>query len=180
MTRIATLPVTDNAMWRKLLAKVHPDAGGEHELFIWASSVKDHVAGDRIEPKAPTYTGQSRSGAGPYERDDVDRIPFWMPDPVADGLISGFQVLTDKVIGIACMEVEPEFAEPLLLLQDCEEMFSPQMQRRQTRGASYKQLAAIAHNLGFDKPQRVRWYRIAESVPLADKHAGHILGRLDD
>jgi hypothetical protein len=180
VSRIASLPVTDNAMWRKLLAKVHPDAGGEHELFIWTSSVKDHVAGVGIEPRQPSYTGQPRghytgqssnNRAGAYERDDVDRVPFSSHVPF-DALTRRALELVDEVDGI--------FAYPLLLLQDCYEMFSTQMERNQERGASYKQLAAIGHKLGFTKPQRVRWYRIAESVPLSDRHAGHILGRIDD
>jgi len=98
-------------------------------------------------------------------------VPFVAVVPL-EGLTYRALYLSDEVDGI--------FAYPLLLLADCEEMFSPPMQRKQERGASYRQLAAIGHKLGFDKLQRVRWYRIAESVPLSDRHAGHILGRIDD
>lgn len=35
MPRTPTLPPTARVMWRKLLARAHPDAGGDHELFIF-------------------------------------------------------------------------------------------------------------------------------------------------
>ncbi len=41
-------------------------------------------------------------------------------------------------------------------------------------------MAAIAHRLGMSKPERIRWYRIVESVPLSDRHARHILGKLKE
>ena len=33
----------DNRMWRLLLARLHPDSGGDHELFVFASTVRDAV-----------------------------------------------------------------------------------------------------------------------------------------
>jgi hypothetical protein len=51
-----------------------------------------------------------------------------------------------------------------------------EMQRR--RGASYKQLAAIGHAVEMTKRERVGWYRVCESIPLSDRHAGHILSKL--
>lgn len=39
MSRTPTLPPTEPAMWRKLLARAHPDAGGDHELFIWVCNL---------------------------------------------------------------------------------------------------------------------------------------------
>src|SRR5215204_99907 len=35
----------DHRMWRLLLARLHPDAGGDHELFVFASTVKNSVCG---------------------------------------------------------------------------------------------------------------------------------------
>jgi hypothetical protein len=43
MTRTPTLPTTDKSMWRRLLSRTHPDAGGSHELFLWAGAVRDLV-----------------------------------------------------------------------------------------------------------------------------------------
>ena len=31
----------DQRMWRLLLARLHPDAGGDHELFLFACAVKE-------------------------------------------------------------------------------------------------------------------------------------------
>jgi hypothetical protein len=33
----------DRRMWRLLLAKLHPDAGGDHELFLFACAVKEGI-----------------------------------------------------------------------------------------------------------------------------------------
>jgi hypothetical protein len=32
--------------------------------------------------------------------------------------------------------------------------------------------------VGMTKAERVQWYRIAEAIPLSQRHAGHILSRL--
>jgi hypothetical protein len=34
--------------------------------------------------------------------------------------------------------------------------------------------------VGMDTAARSRWYRIAESIPLSDRHAGHIIKRLKE
>jgi hypothetical protein len=39
-------------------------------------------------------------------------------------------------------------------------------------------LAYIGHLLGMSMNERIEWYRIAESIPLCDRHAGHIIKRL--
>ncbi len=39
----------DRRMWRRLLASLHPDAGGDPELFLFACSVKDRMC----EPQRP-------------------------------------------------------------------------------------------------------------------------------
>jgi hypothetical protein len=38
----------------------------------------------------------------------------------------------------------------------------------------------IAHKTGLSKAERVEWYRIAESVPLGQRHASHIIARLEE
>jgi hypothetical protein len=74
-------------------------------------------------------------------------------------------------------EVGGVYGALLEMLADCEAPPSTTGAWEQ-RGASYKKLAAIGHMVGMTKPERGRWYRVAESVPLSDRHAGHILGRL--
>ena len=43
--RQAAGPTTfeDRRMWRLLLAHLHPDAGGDHDLFTFACAVRDEV-----------------------------------------------------------------------------------------------------------------------------------------
>jgi hypothetical protein len=52
------------------------------------------------------------------------------------------------------------------------------LHKEQQLGATYKQLAAIGHRVGMTKEERVKWYRIGESVPLSSWHANHILKKL--
>jgi hypothetical protein len=44
-TRNAVGPTSseDRRMWRLLLARLHPDAGGDHDLFAFACAVRDEV-----------------------------------------------------------------------------------------------------------------------------------------
>jgi len=38
----------DRHVWRQLLARLHPDAGGDHELFLFACALKDELCGERL------------------------------------------------------------------------------------------------------------------------------------
>jgi hypothetical protein len=52
----------DHRMWRLLLARLHPDAGGDHELFVFASTVKDSVCGKQsLEDKPVNHARPSRT-----------------------------------------------------------------------------------------------------------------------
>jgi len=148
-------------MWRKLLARTHPDAGGSHELFIWTNALKETVVETATCPRyeAPRHE----------PTDTADRVPF------ESGM--NFDAITLKALELA-EAVEPPHDALLKMLSDISEMFKPAMVKQQSRGATYKQLAAIAHTVGMDKEQRLEWYRVAESVPLSVRHAGHILSKL--
>jgi hypothetical protein len=57
-------PFEDRRMWRLLLARLHPDAGGAHELFLFACALKDEVCRERLftsEPAARDDTGVDHS-----------------------------------------------------------------------------------------------------------------------
>ncbi len=41
----ATRLSEDRRMWRLLLARLHPDAGGDHELFVFACALKEEMYG---------------------------------------------------------------------------------------------------------------------------------------
>ena len=47
----------DRHMWRLLLARLHPDAGGDHELFLFACALKEGICGGRTLGRKPISTG---------------------------------------------------------------------------------------------------------------------------
>jgi hypothetical protein len=163
MTRTPTLPLDDRGMWRKAIARTHPDTGGSHELCVWIQAVRDVICSGGIWPEEK-QEHQQRPTSG-----TTDRVPF---DQFAD-----FEVLTDRAVTMANAVAEP-FGYLLRQIADCYPAQDGPLHDQQRRGASYKRLAAIGHQVGMTKAERVIWYRIAETVPLSDRHAGHILSRL--
>lgn len=164
MSRTPTLPPTDKAMWRRLIARTHPDAGGDHELFIWVGSVRELVCSGnlRSRPK-PEPPPEPRTV---YEE---GRVPF----PVG--------VAFDELTSLALEQAGAGgdlYGSLLMLLQDCHSL--THLAHEEQRGASYRRLAYIGHLTGMTGTERSGWYRVAESIPLADRHAGHILKRLKE
>ena len=47
------VPFEDRQMWRLLLARLHPDAGGDHELFLFACALKDRLCGEQLFDARP-------------------------------------------------------------------------------------------------------------------------------
>ncbi len=74
--------------------------------------------------------------------------------------------------------VDELYGQLLLLLEDCHPL--NHLAYEEQRGASYKRLAAIGHMIGMTKAQRIGWYQVAESIPLSDRHAGHLIKRLKE
>ena len=56
------VPFEDNRMWRLLLARLHPDAGGDHDLFAFACAIRDEVSGG---VRAARDTGTDDGTEGP-------------------------------------------------------------------------------------------------------------------
>jgi hypothetical protein len=156
-------------MWRKLLARAHPDSGGDHELYIWAANLREVV--QERGGRSHHYTPPPPPPRPPRPEPEPDCIPF------EDVLGMPFDLLTQCAIGMAD-DLPPLYGNLLRLLEDCGEVCSGPLGRQQDRGASYKQLAAIGYAVGMSKTQRGRWYRTAEKVPLSMRHAGHILSKL--
>ncbi len=164
--RTPTLPPNDRAMWRRLISRAHPDAGGDHDLFIWSMATRDVVCGGELGSEIPRRSRDPRPGA---REPGADRVPF---DAYAD-----FGVLTDRAVTMAAAVAQP-YAYLLRLLSSCYPVAEGTLHNQQSRGASYRSLAAIGHAVGMSKTERAHWYRVAESVPLSQRHAGHILSRL--
>ncbi len=169
--KTATSPPTDARLWRLLLARCHPDAGGNEEVFVFAQGVREAVAS--CAPAARQLCERCPStptGARPAE--DTARIPFDpdLRDPVT---------LTCRAISLA-EEVAHPYSAALRLLANCSPAAHGRLQLAERRGATYRQLAAIAHAVGMSYPERLEWYTVAESVPLSQRHAGHILSRIKE
>jgi len=149
-------------MWRRLVGRAHPDVGGSHELFIWAAAVRDFLCGGDLQLESLGRRSSARSTT--Y---DKPRVPY----PTG----ADFEECTRTAlrVGAAGMPYGPV----LSLLADCYPIEN--LAHEQDRGASYKRLAAIAHLWGMSREERIGWYRVAEDIPLSDRHAGHILSRLD-
>ena len=164
--RTLTAPTDDRSMWRRALARLHPDAGGSHDLFIWAGAVRDVVCG-AVSPGAEDRPSRRREA--PTDEDPA-RVPY-PPEETSD-----FAALTAKAMAMA-REIGGVHGALLGMLSGCE---APPLTTGawEQRGASYKSLAAIGHRAGMTKAERVQWYRVAESIPLSQRHAGHILGKL--
>ncbi len=165
MPRTVAPPLDDPRLWRRLVARTHPDAGGDHELFIWCGVVRNAVCGGelRVESKPQPSHHSSRRRENSTPADDKPRIPY------PTGL--DFEAATRRAL-----RVGGPYAAVLSLLADCYPL--PHLAHEQERGASYKRLAAIAHAHGMTPKERSGWYRCAESIPLSDRHAGHILSKL--
>jgi hypothetical protein len=156
-------------MWRKLLARTHPDAGGDHELFIWTRNLHDVVCSQEVQNDPPPRRSSTT-------QKDTPRVPF----DAAFEKAQSFADLTRQAISMGDA-VDAPYDRLLRLLEDCEEEDedSP-LFTQQSQGATYRTLAAIGHAAGLDKSERAGWYRLAEQVPLTQRHAGHILTKLKE
>ena len=177
--RTPTLPATDRGRWRKLLARVHPGTGGEHHLFVWASAVRDVVCrevepGDQSSRRREKATSL-RSDEGRSAQEPA-RIPF---SSEAAENVEAFEALTRRAVAMAS-DAGGVYEFVLRLLSSCRpvEAEAGPVHEQHRVGATYKQLAAIGHAVGMTKEERVKWYRIAEAVPLSQRHANHILRKL--
>jgi hypothetical protein len=159
-------------MWRRLLRLTHPDGAGSHDLFIWARSLYEHVTGDGIED-VRTYAQRRQPSPHHNSSSTGDRLDFTDAHSHAES----FDDLTLRALEVAEKVGQP-FRGLLLLLHDCRESEEIALSRQQRQGATYRTLAALGHAAGMSQAQRSRWYRIAERVPLSQRHGGHILGTL--
>lgn len=75
-------PSEDRQMWRLLLARLHPDAGGDHDLFAFACAIREELsAGIRTTPGVgPGDNVQGIDGPGaPSSRTGMRR---WFTGPL--------------------------------------------------------------------------------------------------
>ena len=188
MSKITTsTSVTDSRMWRRLLARTHPDSGGDHELFVWAQSVRDTVEQGqngpivdllahmfRNPPSRPAPQKDSRSKKKPWsERRSKQHIPFETE--------LSFGELTARALKMA-QEFEEPYGRIFSLLEGCgapspddvpEEIEDAEI------GAGYAVLADVGRALGLDGRGRVSIYNHAREIPLTQRHARYLLREVE-
>ena len=63
----------DRRMWRLLLARLHPDAGGDHDLFAFACAIRDEVSNGNRTGNA----GSTDSAAAPFLQAWRESMGHW-------------------------------------------------------------------------------------------------------
>lgn len=156
---------TERAIWRRLKARAHPDAGGDHELFLFVKALEERLAGDVVVPTI------SEPPHRPGTADEAPRVPFEWDVP--------HEELVRRALLVAHDVLEP-YASLLRLLSSYRGAVSPAMRREERRGPTYRLLAAIGHAAGMTPRQRRSWYRIAERAGLSARAGAYIFDRLKE
>jgi hypothetical protein len=162
-------PYTDRGMWKRLLRAVHPDHGGDSEVFIWANHVREQVLDDSIQEPKPRV--EREPPPHPHNVKEEDRIEFDQGMPHAENL--------DMAASLA-EDLDEPYATLFGYLADCHEAPATDhvLRRAERHGATYRQLAYIAHLASMSTKQRSQWYRIAEGASVSQRMAGHIIKKL--
>jgi hypothetical protein len=66
-------------MWRLLLARLHPDAGGDHDLFAFACALRDEISrGNRsAQDTRSEDRDQNTESAAPFLRTWEEAMGNW-------------------------------------------------------------------------------------------------------
>ena len=70
----------DRRMWRLLLARLHPDAGGDHDLFAFACAIRDEMSGANraVRDTGSSDSTRSKEGsAAPFLRTWQEAMGHW-------------------------------------------------------------------------------------------------------
>ena len=70
----------DRRMWRLLLARLHPDAGGDHDLFVFACAIRDGASSASSVAKDAGEEDGARSTKGlvtPFLRAWQETMADW-------------------------------------------------------------------------------------------------------
>src|SRR5215211_3530207 len=137
MTRTPTLPLDDRSMWRRLLSRSHPDAGGDHELFIWTVATRDAICGGELGSEIARRERRETSASTTAERVPFDKDAI-------------HEFLTDRAVAMAEAVAEP-YGYLLRRAADCHPAEDDPLLDQQRHGASYRGLAAIGHHVGMSK-----------------------------
>jgi len=169
-------------MWRLALARAHPDHGGSDQLFVWLTSVREHLLGGAEQDSFGARRADERPHGyeASWDRHAGRRSSGGSTaEPIPFEKAASFSELTARALALAETAGEP-YRSLLLLLGDCVEAPPSEtvLYRQQERGATYRSLAALAYRAGLSKKERIGLYEVGWAVPLAQRHVGHILARL--
>ena len=66
-------------MWRLLLARLHPDAGGDHDLFAFACAVREEMSGGEhpVEDAAGEDMAGNTGSVAPFLRTWHEAMGQW-------------------------------------------------------------------------------------------------------
>ncbi len=73
-------PFEDRRMWRLLLARLHPDAGGDHDLFAFACAIRDEmISGNRVATTTASSDNarSTQRAAAPFLRTWQEAMGHW-------------------------------------------------------------------------------------------------------
>ena len=174
---------TDPRMWRRLLARTHPDTGGDHELFVWTQSVlREAIKQNQQSPVTDLFEQMlsewnQRPPASRKPRKKKPRSEDRSKNHILFETDLSFDELTARAL-----EMAKDFGEPydhiFSLLAGCEAPApdeGPEAVAEAHTGAGYAVLADVGRVLGLDKKGRYPIYRHSEEVPLTQRHARHLL-----
>jgi hypothetical protein len=57
MSKLVAPQPDDRTLWKRLLARVHPDAGGDKDLFTWATKVRELLCVCTLKEEACSKVG---------------------------------------------------------------------------------------------------------------------------
>lgn len=182
-------PFDDPKMWRRLLARVHPDAGGSEELFVFAQALREEVSSkprlisnpldDLISRLWREHADRPRPKARPKDRN--------APEGRSNARVSfettlSFEELTARAMGIAEGLGKP-YDRIVSLLEGCalpDPEGDPKLLDEARFGAAYWRLADVGYALGLDGRGRAGLYRIARDTPLSGYHALRLLEKVQE
>jgi hypothetical protein len=70
----------DRKMWRLLLARLHPDAGGDHDLFAFVCAIRDEMSSGDRAARTTVSGGNARSrqcASAPFLRTWREAMGHW-------------------------------------------------------------------------------------------------------
>ena len=67
----------DRRMWRLLLARLHPDAGGDHDLFAFACAIRDEMSGGNRTVRSAGSDDNAEAQAAPFLRTWQEAMGHW-------------------------------------------------------------------------------------------------------